>query len=365
VRDVLAASGITLSAETVRQVRRALGLAPKRRRRPAKHRSRRLRAARVGSLVLVDGSPYAWLGPEQPVFTLIGMLDDATGMPLSLVRRPTEDLHGYAQALREMILRYGVPEALYGDRTSIAVRSDPYWTREEELEGRRRPTQFGRMLEELGVHYIAANSPQAKGRIERHWLMLQDRLPAELALRGIRTPEAFDAFLPEFLTLCSNWFARAPRESIGAWRAAPRLLDRMLACRYERTVAQDNIVAIRGGGLQIPPGPRQRSYARARVEIRELLDGRLLVLRDGEVLFERPAPREPFSLVPWDSGGNGRRARPNRVLVAMCAEPKPAPPRTSSPVGDQQVLARKRRRSAPGPKWNRRPYKAAAQLTPS
>ena len=85
VRDVLAERGVALSAETVRQIRRSLGLAPKHRRRPAKHRRRRLREARVGSLVLIDGTEFAWLGDHQPVFTLVGTLDDATGEPLSLM----------------------------------------------------------------------------------------------------------------------------------------------------------------------------------------------------------------------------------------------------------------------------------------
>lgn len=366
VRDVLEARGIRVSAETVRQVRRGLGLAPKNRRRPAKHRSRRLRAARMGSLALIDGSSYRWLGPEHPPFTLIGTLDDATGMPLSLVRRPTEDLHGYAQALSELVTRHGVPEALYGDRTGIAVRNDPHWTREEELEGRRRPTQFGLMLEELGVHYIAANSPQAKGRIERHWLMLQDRLPAEVALRGIQTLATFDAFLPVFLAECTKWFAREPRESVRAWRPAPRHLDRILACRYERTVTQDNIVSIPDCTLQIPPGPRQRSYARARVEVRELLDGRLLVLKESELLYEQPAPGEAFSLVPRDSATPNRRIRrQSRVLVATAPGTRGAgASRPPAPVGDRTLLARDRRRPKATDLWATRSYKTATQLTP-
>src|SRR5262249_18496921 len=160
LRDVLAGRGIQVSAETVRQVRRALGLESKRQRRPARHRRRRLRAARTGSLVLIDGSEYAWMGPHAAPFTLVGMLDDATRDPLTLVRRPHEGLHGFTQAMHIVLVNYGCPEALYGDQTGIAVRNDSHWTVEEELAGRRRPTQFGQMLEELGVHYIPARSPQ-------------------------------------------------------------------------------------------------------------------------------------------------------------------------------------------------------------
>jgi len=365
VRDVLAERGVELSAETVRLIRRALGLAPKRRRRPPRHHHRRLRAARVGSLVLIDGTEFAWLGVHQPPFTLVGTLDDATGEMLSLVRRPHEDLHGFAQALRDLVTSFGVPEALYGDRTGIAVRNDRHWTRAEELAGRQQPTQFGQMLEELGIRYIAAHSPEAKGRIERHWQTLQDRLPAELALQDIRTLAGFDAFLPQFLARCRAWFARAPRESVPVWRAAPRHLDRILACRYARVVGRDNVVSIPGHTLQIPPGPHQRSYARARVEVRELFDGRLLVLRDGCLLLEQPAPSHPFTLVPRESANAQRRPRREPGLRRSLTiddrpERRPASP---PPVGDRALLARDHRRPTPDNPWKRHPYKPQRQPT--
>ncbi len=362
-RDVLAERGIELSAETVRGIRRALGLAPKRRRRPPRHHHRRLRAARVGSLVLIDGTEFAWLGTHQPPFTLVGTLDDATGEPLSLVRRPHEDLHGFSQAVRDLVTTCGVPEALYGDRTGIAVRNDRHWTRAEELLGCQQPTQFGQMLEELGIRYIAAHSPEAKGRIERHWQTVQDRLPAELALRSIRTLEAFDAFLPQFLARCRAWFARAPRDSAPAWRPAPRHLDRILACRYWRVVGRDNVVSIPGHTLQIPPGPHRRSYARARVEVRELLDGRLIALHEGRVLLEQPAPSRPFTLVPRESASAQRRPRRQTGLrkslrIDDRPEPRPASP---VPVGDRALLARNHRRPSPHNPWKRRPYKPQRQ----
>jgi transposase len=309
LRDVLAERGVAVSAETVRQIRRGLGLAAKRRHRPPRHHRRRLRAARHGSLVLIDGTEFPWLGPHHPSFTLVGTLDDATGEPLSLARRPEEDLHGFTQALHDLVVAHGLPEALYGDRTGIAVRNDGHWTIEEELAGHQRPTQFGAMLEELGIHYIAAHSPEAKGRIERHGQTVQDRLPAEVALHGIRTPAAFDAFLPHFLQRCRSWFARAPRDRVSAWRPAPRHLDRILACRYPRVVGRDNVVSIPGDPLQLPPGPHHGSYHRARVEVRELLDGRLLVLHQGRVLLEQPARPGPFTLVPRASARGARRPR--------------------------------------------------------
>ncbi len=354
IRDLLRERGVRLSAETVRVIRRELGLPPKRRHRPPRHHRRRVRAARRGSLVLIDGSPFAWLGPHQPPFTLVGTLDDATGEPLSLVRRAEEDLHGYVQATRDLITTWGIPEAFYGDRTSICVRTDKHWSRAEELAGQRRPTQFGQMLEELGIRYIAATSPQAKGRIERSWQTLQDRLPAEVALWGVRTPEQFDAFLPDFLRRCRGWFGVAPQEVEDVWRRPPRHLDRILACRYPRVVGRDNVVTLPGLVLQIPPGPGGRSSARLRVEVRELLDGRIVVLYEGRVLLERPAPAGTFLLAPRESP---RIIRPARRLRIPCApQPRPGSRPIPLPAGDRALLAKTPRRPTRAHPWKRRTY---------
>lgn len=309
IRDLLAERGTVVSRDTVRRVRRALGLAPKRRRRPAQHRRRRERAAQRGAMVLIDGSLHHWLGSEQPRCTLVGMIDDASGEILSLVFRPGEDLHGYVLALRRVIRDHGVPATLYGDRTAIAVRSDPHWSQEEELEGRQRPTHFGQILEELGIRYIAARSPQAKGRIERAWQTLQDRLVAELALHGITTLEAAEAFVPEFMARYRAWFGRTPRRADTAFRSAPRGLDDILACRYRRVVGRDNVVTFFAQALAIPPGPHRRSYFNRTVEVRERLDGRLRVFSQGAVLAEWPAPAESFTLIPRATERGRARAR--------------------------------------------------------
>jgi hypothetical protein len=271
------------------------------------------------------------------------------------VRRPHEDLHGFAQAVRDLVVTYGLPEALYGDQTAIAVRNDRHWSIEEELAGQQRPTQFGQMLEELGVQYIPARSPEAKGRIERFWQTAQDRLPAEVALRGITTFKAFDAFLPQFLVRYRSCFARSARETVPAWRAAPRQLDRIFACRYPRTVSRDNVVTIPGVTLQLPPGSYRRSFAHTRVEVRELLDGRLLVMHDGHVLLEQPAPEGGFTLAPRDSGRDRRRARQQIAAVQslLPEQRQPRLPEPQAPRGDRDLLERARRRRLPTRPWDR------------
>ena len=339
LRDLLAEDQVMVSADTVRRVRQALGRPPKQRRRPRRYRQRREREAQVGAMVLIDGSPFRWLGESQPMATLIGAIDDATGQILSLVLRPTEDLHGYTLMLRDLITGHGVPWTIYGDRAGILVRNDRHWTIEEELEGRQRPSHFGLMLEELGIRYIAALSPQAKGRIERLWRTLQDRLAAELALHRCRTSAQAIAFLPDFITRFNRTLAQPAREPRAAWRSAPRDLDHVLACRYPRVVTLDHTIPLTGVTIPIPPGPAGRSYARCRVEVRELLDGRLRVLYHGRIIATRDAPRSPFTLTPRHSPRPRYRSaepppprlrkptllRPARGTPAHLASAKPTP----------------------------------------
>lgn len=300
---------LAVSRETVRRLRQAAGIAPVRRRRAPKHRRRRLREARRGALVLVDASEHHWFGEPIPRWNLLGALDDATGEILVLHFRPEEDLHGYTQVLRRLLTAYGLPCNLYGDRLGVFVRNDDHWTLEEELAGRQSPTQFGQMLAELAIGYIAAHSPQAKGRIERLWETLQDRLVQELRLRAITTVEAAEAYLPEFIVDHNRRFAQPARETASVWRRAPRDLDRILACRYSRVVARDNTVTLPGRWIQIPPGPGRRSWHSCRVEVRERLDGLLQVFHHDHLIAAQAWDQSGFTLVPRGSAKPRRRTK--------------------------------------------------------
>jgi transposase len=305
--------GLAISRPTVRRLRRALGRPAKHRRRPRQYRARREPRARMGALVQLDASPFAWLEARGPAMNLHGAIDDATGTVLALHFRPTEDLHGYTTLLRALATQYGLPLALYGDRLNVFLRNDAHWTLAEQLRGAQDPTHFGRMLQALGIGFIPAGSPQAKGRIERLWQTLQDRLVSELRLRGIATPEAANAFLPAFRLDHNRRFARPPARPRPAWRPPPRELPLLLGCRYHRRVAADNTVRLGLRGLQLPPGPRRRSWAGLRVEVRELLDGRLVVLHDTHVLATLPSPGPAFILRPR----RGQRAVTRRPRAAQ------------------------------------------------
>jgi len=282
---------IELSRETVRKLRRRAGIEPKRRRRAPGHRKRRERKAQEGAMVLWDGSPHHWLGPDQPVCCLMAVIDDATGKVLVARFFPFEGSSGYLWLLREVVKRYGIPLVMYHDRHGSLYRNDSYWSLEEQLAGRQEPTQVGLALEALGIESIAALSPQAKGRIERLFGTLQDRLIAELGLEGVQNLEEANRFLKVSIPRCNRRFAVCPRESEKAWRKVPPDidLDRIISFRYRSVVGNDNSVRIGGLIVDLPPGPHRRSYARAHVEVRQLLDGSWKVYYQNQLIAKHPS----------------------------------------------------------------------------
>ena len=267
--------GFSLSRETLRRLLRQHGLGSPRKRRAPAHRQRRLRCARLGELVQLDGSPHDWLEGRGPWLTALGMQDDATGKILAAQFFSSETTFGYLCLLRQLLRRYGVPLAFYGDHSGIFVRNDDCWSVQEQLAGKRQPTQFGRALEQLGVTFIAANSPQAKGRVERLWGVLQDRLTSELRLAQALNIDSANTVLRKFIADYNRRFARQPRENATAWRGAPEHLERICCFVHERIVSNDNVVQWEGRRFQIPQQARRFSFAGATVQIYQALDGRV------------------------------------------------------------------------------------------
>lgn len=188
--------------------------------------------------------------------------------------------------LERLLRRCGSPLSFYGDRHTIFLRNDDHWTVEEQLAGRRQPTQFGRALQQLGITYIAAKSPQAKGRVERLWGTFQDRLTSELRLVRAADLATANQVLARFLPDYNRRFAHAARETEKAWRPAPEQLDRICCFQHERAVSNDNVVQWEGRRFQIPPHPRRFSFAGAKVQIYESLDGGIAIYhRDQKLHF--------------------------------------------------------------------------------
>ena len=267
--------GLALSRETLRRLLRQAGLGSPRKRRVPAHRQRRARVARIGELVQLDGSPHDWLEGRGPRLTALGMQDDASGKILAAQFFLAETAGGYFHLLQRLLRRFGIPTAFYGDRSGIFVRNDKDWTLQEELAGQREPTQFGRALADLGITFIAARSPQAKGRVERLWGVLQDRLCSELRLASASDLHSANQVLRRFVADYNRRFAHSPREAAPAWRPAPENLQRICAFRYERIVSNDNVVQWDGRRFQIPPQNRRFSFAGAKVQLYQALDGKI------------------------------------------------------------------------------------------
>jgi transposase len=286
---------IALSRSSVRLILFGAGIRSPRKRRPPKHRSRRERHPREGMLLQIDGSRDDWLEGRGPYLTLVGAIDDATGkVPYGLFRGQ-EDAQGYTLLLRQIVENDSIPQALYHDGHGIFERSkrEPESLR-EQLMGRREPTQFGRIMEELGIISITSRSPQAKGRIERLWGTFQDRLKSELRIAGAKTTEEANRVLSDFLPRFNQRFAVPAAQPGTAYRQPGEgfISEEVFCFKYRRTVGPDNVVRFGEHRLQIMPTNGRSSYARARVEVHERMDGSLAVYYKGHCLATKPAPPE-------------------------------------------------------------------------
>jgi transposase len=297
--DLLAEEGLVVSRATVQRILRAAGRPSPRHRRPPRHRSRRDRMPQAGLLVQLDGSRHDWLEARGPRLTLVGAIDDATGILTGATFREQEDVAGYLEILRDTVRRHGLPSAVYHDRHTIFVAPTKVpLTLEEQLVDRRTPTQFGRALAELGIGSIAAWTPQAKGRIERVWGTLQDRLVTELRLAGAADRNAANRVLRRFIPRFNRRFAVPPTDPTAAWRPLPTglRLDAICCLKYRRVVASDHTVRVGATILQLPAIRGQRGYARRRVDVELRLDGRLVVWDGTRELLVRAAPADPVQL---------------------------------------------------------------------
>lgn len=291
--------GVLISRETVRKLRRSAGIKPKRRRRPKRHHKRRPRKPAEGMMVQWDGSPHRWFGKEYPPCCLMAASDDATSRLLEAFFIEFECSFGYLKLLKGIVETHGLPGAIYQDRHSCLKRNDDHWSLAEQLAGEQDPTQVGWALRELGVTQIFAHTPQAKGRIERLFGVLQDRLMAEMSLKGIKDIKSANCFLHDFFIDDYNQrFAVDPKDCHPAWRKLPQRLDldRVISFRYQATVANDNAVRLGGVIIDIPPPPNRAGYAKAKVEVRQLLDGSWRVYYKNKLIAQtQPTPlNEPI-----------------------------------------------------------------------
>lgn len=273
--------GCEVSRETLRQWMVADGLwCARKRRRRAVHQPRRRRDC-LGDLVQIDGSDHAWFEARGQRCTLLAFIDDATSQALHLRFVPGESTFDYFRSVRAYLQTHGKPVAFYSDKHGIF--------RVNRGEGGGRLTQFGRAMAELTIGTICADSPQAKGRVERAFATLQDRLVKALRLAGISTLEAANAWLPGFVADHNRRFACPPASPKDRHRplGAADDLDAVLVCRERRTVTHSLSVQWKRTLLLLEPTPLASSLARQTVEVVEAPDGRLTVQSAGVSLAFR------------------------------------------------------------------------------
>ena len=266
--------GMTLSVESVRQTLMAGGYWRAKQGGEVKRHPLRERRPRFGELIQIDGSPHDWFEGRSLVCTLLVFIDDATGQLTQLRFMPTETTLGYMHCLHDHILAHGMPMALYSDRHSIFRVNG-------EHEGE---TQWGRAMDTLGIEQICANSPQAKGRVERVNQTLQDRLVKEMRLLGINGPEEANAWLPQYVTGFNARFsvtAAQPEDAHVPWIKDAAALREVLSQHEERTLSKELTLSYNSRCLQVVSAGSGRGLRRAKVKIHEHFDGALEVRRQG------------------------------------------------------------------------------------
>jgi len=306
----LARVGIAVSRETVRAWQSQAGLwRPRPQRIEAVHVWRERRAA-FGELVLMDTSDHDWLEGRGPRLYLVAMIDDATSRLWGRFVESDSTAENL-KTLKGWLEQYGRPLALYTDKNTIF--QTPRTVEQIERWGTAPPTHFAAALDELSIEWIAAHSPQAKGRVERLFETLQDRLVKEMRIARIATAKAADDFFRErFLPLWTQRFVKPPRATHDAHRPLGSLrLDSVLCHRHERSVTADYTLALNGRRWAIPRNQVQPGLRKARVLVEERLDGSCWVRFRGRHLTLRPLPPPaPVAATPSGRRPPGLAAKP-------------------------------------------------------
>ena len=301
---------VVVDAETLRRWMLDEGLWTRDRKRKP-YRQRRQRRAHFGELVQMDGSFENWLEARGPRGCLIHMVDDATSTGLATFTLE-ETTWGVADTLRAWVEKYGIPRALYVDwKTVYLVQA----TKRQKQEGIVPISQVGRMCAKLGIEMIGANSPQAKGRVERGHGTHQDRLIKKMRLKKIATYEKANAFLAgSYLQQHNRKYAVTAREKADFHLAAGTRLDlnQVFCLEEERKVSNDWVVQYGKRWLQIEAEQKKLVGAGSTVVVREHRDGALTLLHEDVVLLWQELPERPKPATPV-------------IKRRLVTRPKPAP----------------------------------------
>jgi len=287
--------GIRVSAETVRKWMIAHGLWKPKSRKEKRIYQRRTRRSRFGELLQGDGSPHDWFEGRADKCSLLQFVDDATSTITAAKFFKTETTEGYLEVLEQQLKGHGKPQGLYVDKHSV------FRVNREEVKSGTCETHFGKVVRELNIELIFANSPQAKGRVERANSTLQDRLVKEMRLRGISSIEEANAFLPEFIEDYNNRFGKTPQKPKDAHRPyqEQEIIEEIFARKAKRKLSKNLSFQYKGTLYQIETNAPNR-IRKTHVDIIERRDQSIKVeiggISYGYTKWEDIAYKRPKSL---------------------------------------------------------------------
>ena len=281
---------------------------------PKKHHKtklhhRRKRKECEGMMLQADGTPFDWFGSGEK-YSLHGFIDDATGKVTGLYMCKNECLLGYLEVLRQTLENYGIPISLYPDKYSVFFppkKVNDHITIEEQLNGREKGiTQFGRIVEDLGITMFAASSPQAKGRIERLWETLQSRLVTEFRINKITSIEQANKFLITYIVKYNSQFAIKPQNKQNMFLKLPKRynLDELLCVRFERTIDNAGVFSINNSKFQImdkslPPKTKIQVYLSKKIGMRVKSNNKVYDVQPLEVISKDIIDNNSLDLHLW------------------------------------------------------------------
>ncbi|OBR64281.1 integrase [Paenibacillus oryzae] len=289
---------LELSPSSVRRILIAKGIKQIKQRRRSKAHQPRERRSQAGALWQIDATPYAWLEDRALGFALHAAIDDATGTIVGAIFRPNESREGYSLVMQQGLKKYGIPLGLYSDRHTIFRSPNETLTIEQELAGETKPlSEFGKAMDELCITHIKALTPQAKGRIERLWGTLQDRLVIELRLLGVNTMEEANKALPALVLKHNRKFAVKPKKDESAYMKldSTTRLEYVFTTREKRTLGHGHTLSYANKLYTFAKPTACRFDAKTVVEVRQTLTGEVVVWHDGTTitLVEVEKPVKP------------------------------------------------------------------------
>ena len=300
---------IEISYSALYNILRKAGIKSPKKHRKKKLHHRRKRKEAEGMMLQADGTPFDWFGNGEK-YSLHGFIDDATGRITGLYMCKNECLLGYLEVLRQTLENYGIPISLYPDKYSVFFppkKVNDHITLEEQLNGREKGiTQFGRIVEELGIEMFPASSPQAKGRIERLWETLQSRLTTEFRINHITTIDEANKFLESYIEKYNSQFSVSAKSTQSVYLKLPKRynLDELLCVRFERTIDNAGVFSINNSKFQVmdrslPPKTKVQVYLSQKIGMRVKSNNKVYDVQPLEIISKDKIDNDSLDYHQW------------------------------------------------------------------